>query len=423
MNLIASVKTFRSEDQVALVCPDGLLAKGLSWYVKPDNSTKNIFNSVYFSICINCKPGKESPYQWIEICFANNENPLGGQFIWKTQSCEDKSYNEFNELLPEICKEDKPVCGLIVTTGMKTLENSIEKAQPIPCKNGSANKTPVKENLSRSISYDVELACPEKSTLFGLERFSMPASNDYIPVLSVLCKLNDNNNEHMIFIYAKGKLKDSEMMQLFAKSPDCPMPSQKVNGTRCELMESPSEFSSLRWDSTSENSTIKLLNCSNGNETDPQAYGIETTSTTESVSTTIAQLSTIISNEYIYIIIGACLGLIFLLFIVISIYLIRIKKQKKDEGKRKKSEDEINTISKNPYYESGQLEDGSMLVSISSTIYKQLLCMQISKAQKKTVKLSFFFALLRSVRVKAAARMLMKLTQGLQRSFLRSERH
>ena len=50
--------------------------------------------------------------------------------------------------------------------------------------------------------------------------------------------------------------------------------------------------------------------------------------------------------------------------------------------------------------------------SISPTFYKQLLCMQIQKAQKKTFKLSRFFALLGSTSVKAACRMLVKLTQG-----------
>jgi len=38
--------------------------------------------------------------------------------------------------------------------------------------------------------------------------------------------------------------------------------------------------------------------------------------------------------------------------------------------------------------------------------------MQIPKTQKKTVKLSAFFALLRSVRAKAAQRTFMKLTPG-----------
>jgi len=338
MNLIASVKSQISEDQVTLVCPDGLQAEGLSWYGKPpDNSNKNIIYSKYFSICVNCKPENDSSYQWIEICFANNKDPLGGPFIWKTQSCGNKTDDELKDLLPVICQKDKPVCGLIVTNGMETLTKSIEIAQPIPCANVTANPTPTKLNLDRSIGYDVELACPANSTVFGLERLSLPTSYGYFPVLSVLCKLNDKIKEHMIFIYAKGKLNDSKMMQLFAKSPYCPMPSQKGNGTRCELMESPSEFCSLRWDSTSENSTIKLLNCSNGNEIDPQAYEIETspTSTTSSVLTTPAQLSAIISIEYVYIIIGACLGFLILLIIVITLYKIKVKKLKRENEFKK----------------------------------------------------------------------------------------
>jgi hypothetical protein len=49
-------------------------------------------------------------------------------------------------------------------------------------------------------------------------------------------------------------------------------------------------------------------------------------------------------------------------------------------------------------------------VSVSSTFYKQLLCVQIPKAQKDTDDLIVFFALLGSVRVKAAHKLLVKLT-------------
>ena len=51
--------------------------------------------------------------------------------------------------------------------------------------------------------------------------------------------------------------------------------------------------------------------------------------------------------------------------------------------------------------------------SISPTFYEQLLCTQIPKAQKKTVKLSSFIALLGSARVRAARRTLVKLTPCL----------
>ena len=52
----------------------------------------------------------------------------------------------------------------------------------------------------------------------------------------------------------------------------------------------------------------------------------------------------------------------------------------------------------------------SLPVSISSTFYEQLLRLQTPKAQKKTVKSSSFSALLGSASVKAARRMLVKLT-------------
>jgi hypothetical protein len=54
-------------------------------------------------------------------------------------------------------------------------------------------------------------------------------------------------------------------------------------------------------------------------------------------------------------------------------------------------------------------------MSISSTFYKQLLRMQILKAQKDG-QLDCLFVLLRSAHVKAASKMLMKLTQGLQKN-------
>jgi len=50
------------------------------------------------------------------------------------------------------------------------------------------------------------------------------------------------------------------------------------------------------------------------------------------------------------------------------------------------------------------------LVSISSMFCKQLLHAQIPKVQKKTFNLTVFFALSRSARIRAARRMLMKLT-------------
>ncbi len=53
-----------------------------------------------------------------------------------------------------------------------------------------------------------------------------------------------------------------------------------------------------------------------------------------------------------------------------------------------------------------------LLGSISSMFYDQPLCLQILKAQKKTVKVSIFFALLGSVCSKAVHKIMMKLTPG-----------
>jgi len=57
------------------------------------------------------------------------------------------------------------------------------------------------------------------------------------------------------------------------------------------------------------------------------------------------------------------------------------------------------------------------LGSISSTFYEQLLCMQISKAQKIQSSCQSFFALSGSALIKAACRMLMKLTPGFNQRF------
>ena len=47
-------------------------------------------------------------------------------------------------------------------------------------------------------------------------------------------------------------------------------------------------------------------------------------------------------------------------------------------------------------------------------VYEQILCLQIPKTQKKLLNLTVFFALLGSARVKAACKMLVKLTPGQQ---------
>jgi len=62
--------------------------------------------------------------------------------------------------------------------------------------------------------------------------------------------------------------------------------------------------------------------------------------------------------------------------------------------------------------------------SISSTFNVQLLRAQIPKAQKDTVKLYVFFALLESAQVKALCKMLVKSTPGClyKNYFLRFEK-
>ena len=66
----------------------------------------------------------------------------------------------------------------------------------------------------------------------------MPKSNGKIPVLSALCKLNDNSNYSLILIYAKGKLNNTRMMELLYSNHGCPNNSVKGGGTRCKLLKS-----------------------------------------------------------------------------------------------------------------------------------------------------------------------------------------
>jgi len=84
--------------------------------------------------------------------------------------------------------------------------------------------------------------------------------------------------------------------------------------------------------------------------------------TSVQVSATSAQVSRpeLESNQNMYIATGTCCALLILLIIVITLCIIRVKKLKKDDGNRIKDEYEIETVSKNPYYESEQLEGGNM---------------------------------------------------------------
>jgi len=305
-----AVKPQTLEDQMALVCPEGLLAKGISWYYVPLRRTlgESLNNTKNFSICVNCKPRNDGPYQWIEICFANNENPLGGQFELKTQSCEDKPVGRFNQLLYEICKDDKPVCGLTITTVTTELESALRSVHTIPCTNG----TSFTEIDHQSSGHDIDLTCPENSTLYGLERFFLPVLQGSIPVLSALCEPNYNTKTGMIFIYAKGKVNDTKMKQYLNMIQNCPFDFVKVEGTtRCQSWESPSKFCSLRWHSTTiEQSAFDFLNCAKPNKIKPQ---------------------------YMFTIIGACCGLFILLIIIITIHRVKVKKLMRQDDFKKKS--------------------------------------------------------------------------------------
>jgi hypothetical protein len=179
-----------------------------------------------------------------------------------------------------------------------------------------------------------------------MEKFNLPASNSgiQVPVLSALCKMNNNVKEQIIFIYAKGRSNDMEMMKLFGKSPGCPYNSVKGGGTRCNITDSTKKYCKLSWHSTgSEKPVFDFLECPKDIKMKPDAQ------------------ASAIENQKFYIIIGACCGLFILLIVIIIFCIISVKKLKKAEKKRGKDEDEINTISKNPYYESGQIEGGSML--------------------------------------------------------------
>ncbi len=72
---------FENDQHLSLVCPEGLMAKGFTWYAQTINTISDKDKSQNFSICVNCKPESNENYQWIEICFSNNDNILGVYFI------------------------------------------------------------------------------------------------------------------------------------------------------------------------------------------------------------------------------------------------------------------------------------------------------------------------------------------------------
>jgi len=351
MHLIAAVK---SQDQMDLFCPDGLMAKGFSWYYvslpkrnKPHKIIpgESLNISQKFSICINCKPEKEGPYQWIEICYANNENTLGGQFVWKTQSCDETPFagyplDDSKEPFLKICQAENSIYGLTLTTGIPTLKETLSTVISIPCPYGTTDPNVITKIKPNNFEYDIDLACPKNYNLLGFERFFIQKVDSFIPVLSAVCQLNDTIKKNLILIYAKGKLNDSKMLLTLTKyfsyseKLDC-----ATKGTRCNLKKRESNYCGLRW-----NSTFYFLNCTKTNKTKPETQKCPNK-----------------NIQYIYIIIGVCSGLFILLLIVMISYLIRVKKVQR--YKRKKADSEINTISKNPYYDSGQLEDGSMMAN------------------------------------------------------------
>jgi len=347
VHLLASVKTQPLEkDQVALICPIGLLAGGMSWYYH--QSMRN------FSICINCKPNREGHYQWIEICFANNEEPLGGAFTWYTQSCEKKPFVHANQFMQELCQETKSVCGLSIKTGTATYKEALRSVQSIPCPNFISDPTAIVSIMPNTADYDVELVCPENTTLFGFERFYLPISGGKIPVLSAICKLKDNFKDSWIFIHAKGMLNDNRMMDSLYKHETCPNLFVKDGGTRCKLRDkSSSMFCSLKLHSTSNKAIFEFSKCSNAKMINPPflvsapSYQVSapplqvyTTPVTEYVG--LEQLSAKERNQYINIIIGICCVFFILIIIFSTIYKMKVKKLKRaDEFKKNDRTDNI----------------------------------------------------------------------------------
>ena len=308
-----------------MVCPDDLLAKGFSWYVQTNttNSGESLIDSQNFSICVNCKPEREHPYQWIEICYAKNGDILGGGFQWETKSCKDEPFDDSNEILKEICQNEIPVSGIIVPTEMLTLGLALKRVRSIPCKSVITNVTNTTEIEPYNVGYDVDLLCPKNSTLYGKEKIVLPGFDELqssygeILVFSAICELNNNINEDLIFVHAKGKLNDEEMKQLFSKSTDCPFQSYKGQGNRCNLNESESEYCSLRWSQTlTEKPVIDFLKCPNNTKIISE-YERE-------------------NNQNYFIIFGVCGAIMILLFVAISLHITKVKKIRRTATKKAK---------------------------------------------------------------------------------------
>ena len=249
-----------------LECPTGLMARGTTWYAKPKPFERPEY-SAKISICVNCQPAKRSNYQWIEICFANTEDILGGQFVWMTLSCKDeKNFRRSN-----ICDYSEPICGLNFKMGHANLASALNDSQPIPC---TSIRSIYSGNLTM-LNYDIDLMCPKKSRLFGFGRFKLPTSNGFIPVFSVLCKSEelDKSHRHLISISAMGRSNDTEMFFLFSKNPYCPQNTIFASGGRCIVSDANVSSCGIKW-KPSQNGEILLLPCGfdEGNQSSEEYY-------------------------------------------------------------------------------------------------------------------------------------------------------
>ena len=221
----AQSQSYENDRYLSLVCPEGLMAKGLTWYAQTINTilseNDSSRSSQNFSVCVNCKPEKEGPYQWIEICFSNNDNILGQPFQWDTTSCgEPISVTQKQFQIFQKCQRNEPFCGIHLFEGETTLKRALKTAQPILCTGFSSERSKDEIIRPNSAGFDVDLLCPENTFIDGFQKIFLPASGGLIPAFSASCKLaNNNGKDHLISVYAKGKLNNPVLNKIFSKSP------------------------------------------------------------------------------------------------------------------------------------------------------------------------------------------------------------
>ena len=336
------------DDVFPLICPNGMQGKGFSWYV--NNPPLKFYQSVRYSMCVQCQPDKGSYYDQIEMCLANIDDILKGIFQFDTISCDDLSCEHEFAHHP-FCSTPKPFCGLNSSINSANLLDAIWTSKPIVCGNEDSNQI---TNSNRG--YDINLVCPENSTFFGLERFTLPLKDKSSkPVLALLCKPTYLPNR-LISVYAQGEKGDANMVKLFAVKPECPLGTEKADGTRCAL-NSNEKYKGLTWTIAAGMPSFQFLGV-DADDKDKTNNEFDSTNDVNQPLLNQEEDNTQdfgINQNIFYIIIGisCCIALILIIAIIAQrMYIRKVRRNEEKSNEISKGESNYAEVS-NPYYGTG----------------------------------------------------------------------